>query len=86
MYPSEVSKDAELVRALEQAIRTMLGRQPSYSYSTAANDTGLLNFRGIQAINYGARDIRFQHTDHDLVSVEKVFEAAKVFAFLALHR
>jgi succinyl-diaminopimelate desuccinylase len=86
MYPSEVGKDAEVVRALEHGIGTMLGQDPKYSFSTAANDTGLFNFRGIQAINYGARDIRFQHTDHDLVSVKKVFDAAKVFTFLALHR
>lgn len=86
MYPSEVSRDAEVVQALEQGIRTMLGQQPQMSFSTAANDTGLFNFRGIQAINYGARDIRFQHTDHDLVSLNKVFDAAKVFAFMALHR
>lgn len=86
MYPSEVTKDAEVVQALDHAIRAMLGQQPSYSFSTAANDTGLFNSRGIQAINYGSRDIRFQHTDHDLVSVNKVFDAAKVFAFLALHR
>jgi acetylornithine deacetylase/succinyl-diaminopimelate desuccinylase-like protein len=86
MYPSEVQKDADVVQALEAAIRTMLGQQPAYSFSTAANDTGLFNFRGIQAINYGSRDIRFQHTDHDLVSVGKVFDAAKVFAFLAIHR
>jgi acetylornithine deacetylase/succinyl-diaminopimelate desuccinylase-like protein len=86
MYPSEVDKDADVVQALDHSIRTMLGQQPAYSFSTAANDTGLFNFRGIQAINYGARDIRFQHTDHDLVSVSKVFDAAKVFTFLALHR
>jgi acetylornithine deacetylase/succinyl-diaminopimelate desuccinylase-like protein len=86
MYPSEVSRDAELVQALRQAIRTMHNRDPEYSYSTAANDTGLLNARGIQAINYGSRDIRFQHTDHDLVSVQSVHDAAKVFAFMALHR
>ena len=86
MYPSELGKDAEVVQALEQGMRTMLGRQPAYSFSTAANDTGLFNSRGIQAINYGARDIRFQHTDHDLVAVESVFNAAKVFAFLAIHR
>jgi acetylornithine deacetylase/succinyl-diaminopimelate desuccinylase-like protein len=86
MYPSEVSKEADVVQALEQAIRTMLGYEPQFSFSTAANDTGLFNFRGIQAINYGARDIRFQHTDHDLVSLNNVFNAAKVFAFLALHR
>src|SRR5918995_3500312 len=86
MYPSEVQKDADVVQALEAAIRTMLGEQPAYSFSTAANDTGLFNFRGIQAINYGSRDIRFQHTDHDLVSVNDVFNAAKVFAFVAIHR
>jgi acetylornithine deacetylase/succinyl-diaminopimelate desuccinylase-like protein len=76
MYPSEVGKDADVVQALEQAIRTMLGYEPLFSFSTAANDTGLFNYRGIQAINYGARDIRFQHTDHDLVSVNNVFNAA----------
>jgi di/tripeptidase len=81
-----VEKDAEIVQALDHAIRTMLGQQPAYSFSTAANDTGLFNFRKIQAINYGARDIRFQHTDHDLVSVNSVFNAAKVFSFLAIHR
>jgi acetylornithine deacetylase/succinyl-diaminopimelate desuccinylase-like protein len=86
MYPSEVAKDAPVVQALGNALRVMTGREPEYSYSTAANDTGLLNVRGIQAINYGARDIRFQHTDHDLVSLNSVFEAAKVLAFLALCR
>jgi acetylornithine deacetylase/succinyl-diaminopimelate desuccinylase-like protein len=86
MYPSEVARDAAVVQSLGRAIRTMLNREPNYSYSTAANDTGLLNARGIQAINYGARDIRFQHTDHDVVSVQNVYEAAKVFAFLALQR
>jgi len=86
MYPSEVGKDAEVVRALENGIRSMLGYEPKFIFSTAANDTGLLNFRGIQAINYGSRDIRFQHTDHDLVPLNNVFNAAKVFAFLAIHR
>ncbi len=86
MYPCEVSKDADVVVSLSKAIRTMLGREAEYSYSTAANDTGLLNVKGIQAINYGSRDIRFQHTDHDLVSINSIFEAARVFAFMALHR
>jgi acetylornithine deacetylase/succinyl-diaminopimelate desuccinylase-like protein len=86
MYPSEVGKDVEVVRSLEHGIRTMLGYEPKFTFSTAANDTGLFNFRGIQAINYGSRDIRFHHTDHDLVSVGNVFNAAKVFAFLAIHR
>jgi acetylornithine deacetylase/succinyl-diaminopimelate desuccinylase-like protein len=86
MYPSEVGKEAEVVGALENGIRTMLGYEPRFFFSTAANDTGLFNFRGIQAINYGARHVQFQHTDHDLVPLDSVFDAAKVFAFLAIHR
>ena len=86
MYPCEVSKDTDIVISLSEAIQTMLGQEAEYSYSTAANDTGLLNVKGIQTVNYGSRDIRFQHTDHDLVSVNSVFETAKVFAFMALHR
>ena len=86
MYPSEVGKDAEVVQALEHGIRSMLGYEPKFSFSTAANDTGLFNFRGIQAINYGSRHIQFQHTDHDLVPLNSVFDAARVFAVLAIHR
>ncbi|MCZ6549394.1 MAG: M20/M25/M40 family metallo-hydrolase [Deltaproteobacteria bacterium] len=86
MYPCEVPKDADVAVSLRKAIRTMLGREAEYSYSTAANDTGLLNVKGMQAVNYGSRDIRFQHTDHDLVSINSIFEAARVFAFMALHR
>ena len=85
-YPSEVSQDAEVVKALGQSIRTMLGREPEYTFAAAALDAGFLNREGIQSVSYGPRDIRFQHTDHELVSVTDVFETAKVFAHLALSR
>lgn len=86
MYPCEVEQDAGVVVALAGAIRTMLGREPEYSFSTAANDTGLLNVRGIETVNYGSRAVRFQHTDNDLVPLRSVVEAARVFTFMALHR
>jgi hypothetical protein len=47
------------------------------------HNPSLLKVRGDQV---SSRDIRFQHTDHDLVSVQSVFEAAKVLAFMALYR
>jgi len=86
MYPCEVGKDAAVVVALARAIKTMLGRDPEYSFSTAANDTGLLNVKGIESVNYGSRAVRFQHTDSDLVSIKSVVEAAKVYMFMALCR
>lgn len=85
-YPSEVTKDAEIVSALEQSIRTMLGREPEYTFASAALDAGLLNREGIQSVSYGPRDFRFQHTDNELVSITNVFETAKVFAHIALSR
>ena len=86
MYPCEVGKDAGVVVALGGAIRIMLDREPEYSFSTAANDTGLLNVRGIETVNYGSRAVRFQHTDNDLVPLNSVVDASKVFTFMALHR
>ena len=64
----------------------MLGREPEYTFAAAALDAGFLNREGIQSVSYGPRDIRFQHTDHEMVSVTDVFETAKVFAHLALSR
>src|SRR4029434_8903102 len=79
MYPSEVGKEAEVVQALEQGIRTMLNYEPKFSFSTAANDTGLFNHRGIQAINYGSPGHRLYHSRAHTLAVSKVFDAAKVF-------
>jgi acetylornithine deacetylase/succinyl-diaminopimelate desuccinylase-like protein len=86
MYACEVGRDAGVVIALANAVRTMLGREPEYSFSTAANDTGLLNVKGIETVNYGSRAVRFQHTDNDLVSIKSVVEAAEVYMFMALCR
>ena len=85
-YPSDVPQESPLVERLGESIRLMLGREPEYIHGMAALDAGLLNRVGIESVSYGARDVRFQHTNQEVVSVQHVFEAAKVLAWLALCR
>ena len=84
MYPSQAEADHPIVRELCDAIRTVLGREAEFFFSHSANDTGYFTARGIPAVNFGAREPRFQHTRTDLVPLSNVVDAAKVFAFLGL--
>jgi hypothetical protein len=60
----------------------MLGQVPTYSFSTAANDTGLFNFRGIRR-STTVRGISLPAHRSRFGFVSKVFDAAKVFVFSA---
>jgi acetylornithine deacetylase/succinyl-diaminopimelate desuccinylase-like protein len=84
MYPSLVTTDSKVVRALTEASLAMTGVAPPTIYSASAFDQGYLNHVGIQTCNYGPGEHRFAHTDLDMASVDRTFEAAKVFGFLIL--
>ncbi len=84
MYPSEVSKDAPVVKGLSEAIRTMLGYEPEFFYSHSTIDAGYLNRAGIQTVLYGAQIPEFAHTDHDMVPISRVVETTQVYAYTAL--
>jgi acetylornithine deacetylase/succinyl-diaminopimelate desuccinylase-like protein len=84
MYPSLVTTESPVVRALLNATRVMLGREAETYFSPAAFDQGYLNHVGIPTANYGAGENQYAHTDHDMASVERTTDAARVFAFLLL--
>jgi acetylornithine deacetylase len=86
MYPSLVSEDSGVVRALAQAARAALGTAPAIYYATNAFDQGFLNHIGIEACTYGPGEARFAHTDLDMASVERTCDAAKVYAALIMQR
>src|SRR5262249_33656539 len=86
MYPSLVSKDSEVVRALCQASEQVLGKRPPTYYASNAFDQGYLNHIGIEACTYGPGEERFAHTDLDMASVVRTCEAAKVYAALIVQR
>ncbi len=84
MYPSLVTEDSTVVKALQRANEAMLGRPAETYFAAAAFDQGYLNHMGIPTANFGPGEEKYAHTDNDMASVERVTDAAKVYGFLIL--
>jgi acetylornithine deacetylase/succinyl-diaminopimelate desuccinylase-like protein len=84
MYPSLVTVDSPIVRALLRGSEVMLGKAVETYYSPSAFDQGYLNHVGIPTANFGAGEHQWAHTDYDMASVERTTDAARVYAFMML--
>ena len=84
MYPSLVTTESPIVRALQRASKVMLGHEVETYFSPAAFDQGYLNHVGVPTANFGAGEHQYAHTDNDMASVERTTDAARVFAFMML--
>jgi acetylornithine deacetylase/succinyl-diaminopimelate desuccinylase-like protein len=86
MYPSLVGETDDVVQALDAACLETLGTAPERIYAPNAFDQGYLNHTGIPTVNWGPGEYRYAHTDLDMASVERVRDAARVYAALLLQR
>ena len=84
MYPSLVTTESPVVRALLHASEVMLGKAVETYYSPSAFDQGYLNHIGIPTANFGAGEHQYAHTDYDMASVERTTDSARVYAFMML--
>jgi acetylornithine deacetylase len=84
MYPSEVAKESRLAAAVAGASRELTQREPELFYSPAALDAGFLNRNGIETIMFGPGDLHFAHTDQEVVALQEVRDAARIYAASAL--
>jgi acetylornithine deacetylase/succinyl-diaminopimelate desuccinylase-like protein len=84
MFPSEVGKESLLVAAIDSASRELIQREPELYYSPAALDAGFLKRNGIETIMFGPGDLRFAHTDQEVVPLQAVRDAAKIYAATAM--
>jgi len=82
MHPSLITEDHKVVRLLKSACVAMLGAAPESFYGQSAHDQGYLNAAGIETANFGSGEQSFAHTDLDMASVDKTFDAAKVYAWM----
>jgi acetylornithine deacetylase/succinyl-diaminopimelate desuccinylase-like protein len=82
MQPSLVGEDSTVVRLLKSAGAAMLGYAPETYYGQSAHDQGYLNSVGIETANFGSGEESFAHTDLDMASVDRTFDAAKVYAWM----
>ena len=83
MYPSEVSEDSQVATALGAA-REIAGEKGSPIWFPAALDAGYLNEKGIETVMFGPGDLAFAHTDAEVVPLEQVRQAARIYAAAAL--
>ena len=86
MYPSLVATGSTIVKTITEAALAMIGAAPETMYNPSAFDQGYLNHVGIECCNYGPGEHLFAHTDLDMASVDRAFDAAKVFAFMIARR
>ena len=84
MYPSLVTAESPVVRALLRGSEVMLGAPVETYFSPSAFDQGYLNHVGIPTANFGAGEHQYAHTDFDMASVERTTDAARVYAFMML--
>jgi acetylornithine deacetylase/succinyl-diaminopimelate desuccinylase-like protein len=84
MYPSLVTMESPIVKAILRASEVMLGKPVETYYSPSAFDQGYLNHVGIATANFGAGEHQYAHTDYDMASVERTTDSARVYAFMML--
>jgi acetylornithine deacetylase/succinyl-diaminopimelate desuccinylase-like protein len=82
MHPSLIDIDSPVAQRLRRACVAMLGREPEPFYAQSAFDQGYLNHVGIPTANYGPGEQSLAHTANDVASVDRTFDAARVYAFL----
>lgn len=83
MYPSEVAQDCPIAVAT-QAMCEHFGERPEPFYSAAALDAGYLNRMGMETVMLGPGDLRFAHTDQEVITLDEVRAAARIYAATAL--
>jgi acetylornithine deacetylase len=85
MYPSEVPQGCHIAASLKTACEQILKKKAEVFYSPASLDAGFLNRKGIETLMFGPGNLRFAHTDQEMVSLEEVRAAARIYAAAALH-
>lgn len=83
MYPSDLSSQSEIATAL-RSVCEVAGAGGGDFYSAAALDAGYLNRAGIETAMFGPGDLRFAHSDEEVVPLEEVRLAARIYAATAL--
>ena len=82
--PMEVAPEEPIVQALARVVEARTGAKPKLFGKAAGTDASwLVRDAKIPTVLYGPGDPRFSHTPDEHVELEKVTEAARVFAVLA---
>jgi succinyl-diaminopimelate desuccinylase len=80
---TEIPRDADIIRALQSAAETTLGREPGLAVSGPANESHILNGYGIPTCVFGPVGEN-AHAADEYVETRSIFQAAQIYASTAL--
>lgn len=83
MYPADLARDSATAQVMS-AVCEAAGVDVRPVYSAAALDAGYLNRAGIETAMFGPGELRFAHSDAELVPLADVRLAARIYAAAAL--
>lgn len=84
---SEISTEAEIVRAVQHAHAAVTGQESPYRYSQAVNDAAHFNRYGIPSVIYGPGGARREDGTelmNEYVRIDNMVDCTKVYALTAL--
>jgi succinyl-diaminopimelate desuccinylase len=82
--PSEIRRDAEIVRLADEAFLALEGRRPRHAGMGGTTDARFLIRAGIPTLILGPGDIAQAHTVDEFVAVKELERAARVYAAMLL--
>jgi acetylornithine deacetylase/succinyl-diaminopimelate desuccinylase-like protein len=78
-YPSEISRDSELVNHILGGCREAGLPEPAFYYSHVALDAGYFTMNGCAATMWGPGEVEMAHTNEESVLVEDVQDIANAY-------
>ncbi len=82
--PSEIPRDAEIVRLADEAFRALEGRRPRHAGMEGTTDARFLIRAGIPTLILGPGNLAQAHTIDEFVAVKELERAARVYAAMLL--
>jgi acetylornithine deacetylase len=79
MYPAEISRDGELLHAINAGCSRMGIAHPDTFYSNGALDAGYLCANGCEAAMWGPGDMSEWHAENESIRVEDLVEGASSY-------
>jgi acetylornithine deacetylase/succinyl-diaminopimelate desuccinylase-like protein len=85
LRPAMTSPDSGVSRAIAQAHRAVTGQEVTIGYTNGYNDGDfLVNDLGIPTVNYGPGESPRSHTAHEMLLIEHLLAAVRVYLQTAL--
>jgi acetylornithine deacetylase len=83
--PRVVSDDDEAIHTMISSYQEIVGTRPSLALAKGVGDANYMFEKGIKCVTWGPGEVGLAHGTNEYVEVDKVINAAKVYAAMAVN-